>query len=69
MPYLPTSLAARTRHYGGGVVVTLLYLALQIRQNSRSVRSASAQAMLGSLGQTISAIACQASVRRNPRSW
>ena len=41
---------------GIGVVVTLLYLALQIRQNSRSVRSASAQAMLASLSQTLNAI-------------
>ena len=41
---------------GVGVVVTLAYLALQIRQNSRSVRAASAQAMLASLSQTLNAI-------------
>ena len=36
---------------GVGVVVTLVYLSVQVRQNSRSVRSASAQAMLASLNQ------------------
>ena len=41
---------------GIGVVVTLIYLSVQVRQNSRSVRSASAQAMLASLSQTITTI-------------
>ncbi len=41
---------------GIGVIVTLIYLAGQIRQNSRSVKAASAQAMLGSLGQTLNSI-------------
>ena len=41
---------------GIGVVVTLVYLAGQIRQNSRSVKAASAQAMLGSLGMTLNSI-------------
>jgi hypothetical protein len=41
---------------GIGVVATLLYLAVQVRQNSKSVRSASAQAMLSALSQTITTI-------------
>ena len=39
---------------GIGVVITLAYLALQIRQNSNSVKAASAQAVLGALTQSIS---------------
>jgi len=41
---------------GIAVVATLLYLAVQIRQNSQSVKSASAQAMLDSLSRTLNSI-------------
>jgi hypothetical protein len=41
---------------GIGVVITLLYLAFQVRQNSRSVKAAAAQGVLGSLAQTLNSI-------------
>ena len=49
---------------GVGVVVTLLYLAIQIRQNSRTVRAASAQQTLGAMSQMLSAIGCSPQASR-----
>jgi hypothetical protein len=49
---------------GIGVVVTLLYLAVQIRQNSRTVKAASAQAMLSSLAQTLSSLGASSQAAR-----
>jgi hypothetical protein len=49
---------------GIGVVATLLYLALQIRQNSRTVKAASAQAVLSSLAQSISSMSASSAASR-----
>jgi hypothetical protein len=49
---------------GIGVIVTLAYLAFQVRQNSRSVKSASAQAVLNVLAQSISSVAASTSASR-----
>ena len=48
---------------GIGVIVTLVYLASQIRQNSRSVKAASAQAVLSALAQSISSVAAAPVIR------
>jgi hypothetical protein len=49
---------------GIGVVITLAYLALQIRQNSTSVKAASAQAVLGTLAQSIASVASSSAASR-----
>jgi hypothetical protein len=49
---------------GIGVVVTLAYLALQIRQNSRSVKAATAQAVLSALAQSISSMSASSAASR-----
>lgn len=49
---------------GIGVVITLAYLALQIRQNSNSVKAASAQAVLGALTQSIASVASSSAASR-----
>jgi len=49
---------------GIGVVVTLAYLALQIRQNSSALKAASAQAVLGALTQSIASVASSSAASR-----
>jgi hypothetical protein len=49
---------------GIGVVITLAYLALQIRQNSKSVKAASAQAVLGAITQSIASMASSSAASR-----
>jgi len=49
---------------GIAVVITLAYLALQIRQNSTSVKAASAQAVLGALAQSIASVASSSAASR-----
>ena len=49
---------------GIGVVVTLLYLAIQIRQNSRTVKASAAQSLLQSLSEALGAASGSPSLTR-----
>ncbi len=49
---------------GIGVVITLAYLAVQIRQNSRSVKASAAQSVLQSLSEALSASAASPGLTR-----
>jgi hypothetical protein len=49
---------------GIGVIITLLYLAAQIRQNSRTVKAASGQAILATLGQTLQSVSATPQMAR-----
>jgi len=49
---------------GIGVVATLLYLAAQIRQNSRTVRAASAEATINAMSETLRVIGCSPGASR-----